>query len=82
MHESFVVRFLQKQSNVKKFTLQEEILRRRRHLGGGGHRAQSPVLNYNEKHPFLFFSIFLIKAFLSSNMQRMLQKLNAAKSQF
>ena len=45
MHESFVVRFLQKQSNVKKFTLQEEILRRRRHLGGGGHRAQSPVLN-------------------------------------
>ena len=33
-----------------------------------------PVLNSDEKHHFLSFSVFLIKIFLSRNMQRMLQK--------
>ena len=50
------------------FTLQkEEISYTATRVGGGtGHRP--PVLNWDEKHPFLFFSFFLTKASLSSNM--------------
>ena len=32
------------------------------------------VLNHDEKQPILFFFVFLIKAFLNSNMHRMLQE--------
>ena len=50
--------------------LEEEIVCRT----GGVPQAQAPVLSQDEKDPFLFFSVFLIKAFLSSNMKRILQK--------
>ena len=41
----------------------------------GGARGMVPlVLNQEEKQPFLFFSVCLIKTFLSINMQKMLQK--------
>ena len=46
-------------------------------LVGDGEKSTGrllPVLNSDEKHHFLSFSVFLIKIFLSRNMQRMLQK--------
>ena len=37
-------------------------------MGGTGHR--SPVLNWDEKHRFLFFSVVLIKEYFSTSMLR------------
>ena len=51
------------------FTRRRDIMQGAGAGEGTGHKT--PFLNKNEKYPFLFFSVFSIKAFLSSNMQRM-----------
>ena len=60
---------------VAAFTRQEEEMLHRaiepeRDMGHG----LPSVLNEDEKHLFLFFCVFFIKAFLSNNMCRMLPK--------
>ena len=39
-----------------------------------GTEQRPPILKLDEKHPLLFFSVFLIKTFLSRNLQPKLQK--------
>ena len=61
---------------IASFTLQEkEILCKATGAGGGrGHKAHPPVLKCNKNYPFLLFCVFLIQAFLNSNMHKMLHK--------
>ena len=71
--------FLQKYNSWKPqlelWNTNHESLVRAFKTGGGGAQCTGPtVLNYDKKNPFLFFSFFLMKSFLSRNMHRMLNK--------
>ena len=61
---------------ITAFALQEEILCYAELLerGRGSHGHRPFVLNSDEKHTFSILSIFLMKVFVSINMQRILQK--------
>ena len=61
---------------ITAFALQEEILcyAELPERGRGSHGHRPLISNLDEKHTFSIFSIFLIKVFVSINIQRILQK--------